>query len=88
SPCPTGFTGEKCEMICHCQNEACDVNGHCTDGSSCTTGWFGAACQYRNFAQGLNELLTDNEDSTCYKSDDKSIEAKLSRPLHFSWIRL
>ncbi|CAL1542642.1 unnamed protein product, partial [Lymnaea stagnalis] len=86
--CPTGYTGKECEILCHCKNQSCDVNGYCTKGSHCDVGWFGPACQYRNTAMGLNELLKDNNDTTCYKNEKKNIEVKFHWPVVFTWARV
>ncbi|CAL1541490.1 unnamed protein product, partial [Lymnaea stagnalis] len=86
--CPSGYTGKQCDILCHCKNNSCDLNGHCTNKTHCDIGWFGPACQYRNTAVGLNQLLTDNNETTCYKSGNKSINGKLKVPLVFTWARI
>ncbi|CAL1542638.1 unnamed protein product, partial [Lymnaea stagnalis] len=86
--CPTGYTGKECEILCHCKNNSCDANGHCTKGSHCEIGWFGPACQYRNMDAELNTLLTDNNDTTCFSAETKRIELKLNEPIVFTWARV
>ncbi|CAL1541491.1 unnamed protein product, partial [Lymnaea stagnalis] len=86
--CPQRHVGTNCDVICHCNDSKCDSNGSCTNGSHCTAGWFGPACQYSSTATTLDSKLRDGNDRTCLNDDSEAQEIALSHPLLFTWMRV
>ncbi|CAL1536340.1 unnamed protein product [Lymnaea stagnalis] len=80
-----GVSDFEASYICHCADQTCPEDGHC---SKCASGWFGPACQYENLARdNSSQRVTDEDDESC-EDGRKSVEVALNGNYSFTWLRL
>uniref|UniRef100_A0A2C9KLM6 Uncharacterized protein n=1 Tax=Biomphalaria glabrata TaxID=6526 RepID=A0A2C9KLM6_BIOGL len=94
--CKIGKRTTSCKYACRCVNQ-CDANGNCIGTpNSCSEGWFGQACQYRDV--GLNATIESlpaarfrsNLPSTDCSSFSglQYINLTWSKSVPFTWMRI
>ncbi|KAH9503028.1 hypothetical protein Btru_075746, partial [Bulinus truncatus] len=99
--CKRGFVGKNCsqgglqsadgQWTCHCAEGNCSEDHNMCPTRQCVEGWFGYSCQYIDagtYAQMTHSDLNDNNDSTCYTSDNNTVTAHWEEEFEVSWVRL
>ncbi|XP_055866684.1 sushi, von Willebrand factor type A, EGF and pentraxin domain-containing protein 1-like isoform X3 [Biomphalaria glabrata] len=94
-PCKEGYYGAKCLKTGYLDrnNRWSDhyVQKNCSEQiCPCSLGWFGQSCQYRDLGVEAimdNQVLNDNNDSTCGKQNNVTVDW-LEEIHAITWIRL
>ncbi|KAH9523850.1 hypothetical protein Btru_047233 [Bulinus truncatus] len=97
--CDGDWEGDNCQepsqqvqvessRLCHCT--ACDSRDWCLPDADCSRGWFGDHCELKDLAieSSMDEMLLDNQESTCYTPGNNQVVAEFRKEVLFHWVRL
>ncbi|KAH9489406.1 Somatostatin receptor type 2 [Bulinus truncatus] len=91
--CPHGWFGAHCDNACRCLGDQCTSTGRCRENVTCSLGYFGTHCQYKDamFRSNVSQSeVKSRHYLKCHKkfSAISPIKIKLRNKIRFTMIQI